>query len=185
MVGRMSSCLAERATFYNLIFCIPEYLLLILLLLLSLGFFQKIKRLVHAYEAAENAPAEQRRIAVQLFNMATDNGTRISPHILTHLRYLLEGYVSIFTLAMSEELEMAAGHVGGGSAPFSTRRVASEAHEIIDQNGKVIGWAIDSDHAACIVAGLEQITAEHDYDCDEYASATFEERFTKELLGNR
>lgn len=44
---------------------------------------------------------------------------------------------------------------------FSTRRVATAAHEIISPDGLVIGWSVDERWAAAMVAGLERLVAKN------------------------
>ena len=42
------------------------------------------------------------------------------------------------------------------NAPFNARRVGTTGHEILDPDGQVIAWTVDSVWAAVIVALLNQ-----------------------------
>lgn len=49
---------------------------------------------------------------------------------------------------------------GANTSRFTSRRIATAAHEILTLDGSVIGWAVDEKWAAAIVAGLNQMVGE-------------------------
>jgi len=61
------------------------------------------------------------------------------------------------------------------NAPFNARRVGTTGHEILDPDGQVIAWTVDSVWAAVLVALLTEHTSQKSACICSSRSVRFEE----------